>query len=110
MRRFPIALPAALFTALAAIFAGMLCSQISITTSEVQVYATVFDRKGNYVDGLTEDRFDIRDGGGRQKITYFESGSQELSCAILIDDDGKHEGRAARGEKLHLRDAGSNAR
>ena len=62
--------------------------QSSVFRSEsrlVEVYATVFDSRNHPVDGIGKDRFQIFEDGARQEIRSFESSSEELSCAILLD-------------------------
>ncbi|HEY1342341.1 MAG TPA: VWA domain-containing protein [Bryobacteraceae bacterium] len=54
----------------------------------VEVYATVMDQKGKYLDGLTRDRFEVRDNGTPQPLAVFETESAGLSCAILMDTTG----------------------
>jgi Ca-activated chloride channel family protein len=54
----------------------------------VEVYATVLDRKGKYLDGLPRETFQISDNGVPQPIAAFENNTAELSCAILLDTTG----------------------
>ena len=54
----------------------------------VDVYASVFDRKGNPVDGILKERFAILDAGSVQPIVSFETESKSISCAILLDTTG----------------------
>lgn len=54
----------------------------------VEVYASVFDQKGRYLDGLTRDRFSLVDDGTPQPIVAFEGETKEVSCAILLDTTG----------------------
>jgi Ca-activated chloride channel homolog len=54
----------------------------------VEVYATVRDNRGRYLDGLTKERFQVMDNGVTQTVTAFESNSARLTCAILIDTTG----------------------
>ena len=54
----------------------------------VEVYATVFDHKGRYLDGLSGSNFEVRDEGVPQPLVSFESNSSKLSCAILLDTTG----------------------
>lgn len=61
---------------------------IKVQVRLVEVYATVFDHKGNYIDGLGRDNFEIFEDGKPQKIASFETQSQPLSCAILLDTSG----------------------
>ena len=54
----------------------------------VEIYATVQDHRGHYVEGLTKDRFSIMDGDQAQEIVAFEPESVNLSCALLLDTTG----------------------
>jgi Ca-activated chloride channel family protein len=54
----------------------------------VEVYATVFDRGGRPVRGLTREQFEIRDDGLVQPIRAFETSDHSLSCALLLDTTG----------------------
>lgn len=57
----------------------------------VQVLATVYDRQGRYLDGLTQESFEVLDNAKAQPITAFETASAQsspLSCALLIDVTG----------------------
>lgn len=54
----------------------------------VEVYATVLDHHGHYLDDLPRDAFRILDNGAPQPIVSFESSATELSCAILLDTTG----------------------
>ena len=54
----------------------------------VEVYVSVFDRKGIPVDDLKKERFRVLDEGRPQPIVSFEPASDALSCAILIDTTG----------------------
>lgn len=72
----------------------------------VEVYATVFDHHGRYLDGLPGSSFALRDEGEKQPIVTFESNLSNLSCAILLDTTGSMF-RALPGVKnavLHLID------
>jgi VWFA-related protein len=54
----------------------------------VEVYATVFDHHGRYLDGLKGSSFELLDEGVPQPIVTFESNQSNLSCAILLDTTG----------------------
>jgi Ca-activated chloride channel homolog len=54
----------------------------------VEVYATVRDHNGRYLDGLSQDRFQVKDNGQVQPVLAFESNTAKLSCAILLDTTG----------------------
>src|SRR5215469_3386306 len=61
---------------------------IKVSVRLVEVYATVLDHKGKYVDGLGRDDFQILEDGKPQRISIFESNAGALSCAILLDTTG----------------------
>jgi Ca-activated chloride channel homolog len=61
---------------------------IKVNVRLVEVYATVLDHKGKYVDGLRRDDFQILEDGKPQRISIFESNAGALSCAILLDTTG----------------------
>jgi VWFA-related protein len=54
----------------------------------VEVYATVLDHKGRYIDGIPQEHFRISDNGQPQSITAFEGNAAGLTCAILLDTTG----------------------
>jgi len=54
----------------------------------VEVYATVTDGRGRYVDNLTADQFTLLDQRAPQGITAFEPQSNEVSCVLLLDTTG----------------------
>ena len=54
----------------------------------VEVYATVWDHNGRYLDGLPQDRFQVKDNGEVRPVVAFESTTAKLSCAILLDTTG----------------------
>ncbi len=56
--------------------------------SLVEVYATVFDHRGRYVAGLTQDQFEILDGGTACPISTFEPVTSGFRCALLLDRTG----------------------
>ncbi len=74
---------------LALSFGAMLLAQDgAVFRSEVrlvEVYATVFDHRGHYVDGLPGTSFELLDEGVKQPIVTFESNVSSLSCAIVLD-------------------------
>jgi len=61
---------------------------IKVEVRLVEVYATVYDHKGGYVDGLGREHFQIFDDGRSEQITNFETSGQSLSCGILLDTTG----------------------
>jgi VWFA-related protein len=77
------------------LLAAVFCATTVLTWAQfkaevrlVEVYASVYDRKGVPVDNLPKDRFRVSDDGLSQPIVSFESASDALSCAILIDTTG----------------------
>jgi Ca-activated chloride channel family protein len=63
-------------------------STIKVQVHLVEVYASVYDHKGQYVEGLGRDSFLVSEDGKPQKITNFEADTGKLSCAILLDTTG----------------------
>ena len=61
---------------------------IKVNVRLVEVYATVLDHKGKFIDGLRSDNFQILENGRPQRISIFESNADALSCAILLDTTG----------------------
>lgn len=54
----------------------------------VEVYATIRDQNGRYLDGLPRDRFEVRDNGEVRPLEVFESNAEKFSCAVLLDTTG----------------------
>ncbi len=54
----------------------------------VEVYATVTDSRGRYVDNLTRADFSLLEQQTAQNITSFEPQSNEVSCVLLLDTTG----------------------
>jgi Ca-activated chloride channel homolog len=54
----------------------------------VEAYATVTDSNGHYVDNLTADQFTLLDGPQTQSLVAFESHSNPVSVALLLDTTG----------------------
>ena len=54
----------------------------------VEVYATVTDGRGKYIDNLNGQEFTILDDKNPQAITAFEPQSNEVSCVLLLDTTG----------------------
>ena len=61
---------------------------IKVNAHLVEVYATISDQKGHYIDGLGRDSFQVFDDGKPQEIANFETTSEDISCAILLDTTG----------------------
>ncbi len=62
---------------------------IQITTSVVNVFATVRDRHNAIVGDLTQDDFKVYEDGVLQKITYFSKEvNMPISLAIMMDTSG----------------------
>src|SRR6516165_10636108 len=61
---------------------------IKVQVRLVEVYASIHDQKGHFVDGLSRESFQVLEDGKPQQIDLFDSTSQSLSCAILLDTTG----------------------
>ncbi len=51
----------------------------------VEVYATVTDRRGHFVDQLTEDDLLLAEDGKSQEITHFSAEDKPLRLVMLLD-------------------------
>jgi len=61
---------------------------IKVQVRLVEVYASIHDKKGHFVDGLSRENFEVLEDGKPQQIAAFDSTTQSLSCAILLDTTG----------------------
>lgn len=59
--------------------------QFTSGVNVVEVYASVTDRQGQPVKGLTRDDFEVREDGQPQAIATFTAGNVPLAVAIGID-------------------------
>jgi Ca-activated chloride channel family protein len=64
---------------------------LHVTAQLVEVPVTVLDSHGHYVDGLDRNEFKVMENGRPQTVKYFESSTDSLSCAILLDTTGSME-------------------
>jgi Ca-activated chloride channel family protein len=78
--------------ALVLFLTSWLCAQETPTFRSdvrmVEVYATVYDGKNRYVDGLQKQQFRLLDEGKAQEVLAFEGVKAEVSCAVLLDTTG----------------------
>jgi Ca-activated chloride channel family protein len=51
----------------------------------VEVYATVRDARGRYVDSLTAADFAVLENGEKLNVRAFESAQAEITCALVLD-------------------------
>jgi Ca-activated chloride channel family protein len=63
-------------------------ADFKVTGRLVEVYATVTDSRGRYVDNLSRTDFALLDQQSPQNITAFEPQSNEVSCVLLLDTTG----------------------
>ena len=69
---------------------------IKVEVRLVEVYASILDHKGRFVDGLDRESFQVLEDGAPQQIAAFETTTQSLSCAILLDTTGSMAGALPR--------------
>jgi Ca-activated chloride channel family protein len=60
----------------------------SVDVRAVQVNVAVLDRRGNFVRGLTKDRFRLREDGVLQTITNFGDENSPLELVLAVDVSG----------------------
>ena len=72
--------------ALAGLSAGSLATaQFASRVNVVEVYASVTDRAGEPVTGLTREDFVLRENGALQEVTTFAAGEFPLTVALALD-------------------------
>lgn len=54
----------------------------------VEVYATVTNTQGRYVDDLSRDLFQVLEEGRARPLAAFEPNTSSLTCALLLDTTG----------------------
>jgi Ca-activated chloride channel family protein len=72
----------------------------------VEVYATVTDNRGRYVDDLGAGQFSIVEAGHPQPVTAFENHTGKVSVALLFDTTGSMEATlpSLKAAALHMLD------
>jgi VWFA-related protein len=68
----------------------------------VEVYATVTDRRGRFVDGLTGREFVVAEDGWPQGISHFSAEDKPLKLAMLLDCSQSMARRDQAREKIEL--------
>ena len=76
---------AAVLLAVLAGAAATLHGQFTSSVNVVEVYASVTDRQGQPVKGLTREDFTVREDGRIQEVTTFAAGDFPLSVAVALD-------------------------
>jgi Ca-activated chloride channel family protein len=82
------ATPALAIALSAAVLTAQDGPQFRVESRLVAVYANVRNHKGEPLQGLSKDQFEVRDNGKMQPILFFESDEASFSCAILLDTTG----------------------
>ena len=58
---------------------------LRVETNLVSINVAVTDEKGNFVENLTKDQFDIFDNKIKQQIKYFKAKDTPVSFGIVYD-------------------------
>ncbi len=58
---------------------------ITINTDLINLSVAVMDAKGNYLENLQKEQFEIYDNGKKQTIEYFSAGDAPVSFGIVYD-------------------------
>src|SRR5436309_15530311 len=61
---------------------------IKVQVRLVEVYASIHDKKGHFVDGLSRKNFEVLEDGKPKQLADVDSPTQSLTCAILLDTTG----------------------
>jgi Ca-activated chloride channel homolog len=59
-----------------------------VESSVVEVQASIFDKRGNPLPNIPQERFRVTDAGQKQALLSFESAADRLSVALLLDITG----------------------
>jgi VWFA-related protein len=68
--------------------AGQDAPMFSTSSDLVVLHATVKDRRGGYVSGLTQEAFEVLEDGRPQPVTLFTSEDSPVTVGLLIDSSG----------------------
>ena len=66
----------------------------------VLVYASVANKAGLYVPGLTPDDFEVKDNGRKQTLTAFSAELQPITAVLMLDRSGSGPRPRLRPEEL----------
>ena len=90
----------------AAVVAVSVHGQFTSSVNVVEVYASVTDRQGQPVKGLSREDFTVREDGRVQQVTTFAAGDFPLSVAVALDRSfsmsGQRLAAAKSGARLFL--------
>jgi Ca-activated chloride channel family protein len=75
---------------------------IGVNVDLVLMYASVFDKKGDFVGGLKEDNFKVYEDGVEQKVASFSREDVPASMGILLDLSGSMKGKIDQVNKAAL--------
>lgn len=62
--------------------------KISVNVNLVVLHASVLDKKGHRIEGLTQDDFKVYENGVPQKLSVFAHADIPVTMGIVIDDSG----------------------
>jgi VWFA-related protein len=69
--------------------------EVSVQVDLVQLYATVRDRDGQFIGDLTEQNFEVREDGVRQKVRLFSHEDIAVTVGLVVDHSGSMRGKMA---------------
>lgn len=67
--------------------------EVSVNVDLVQVYATVRDREGKFVAGLSEGDFEVYEDGVRQTVRLFAHEDIPVTVGLVVDHSGSMKGK-----------------
>ena len=63
--------------------------RLNVSVDLVNIFATVRDTSGKYVDGLAAENFTVFENGVQQKVSFFSHDTQaNLSVGVVVDTSG----------------------
>ena len=73
--------------------------EISVNVNLVQVYATVRDRDGKFVGGLSARHFEVYEEGVCQTVRLFAHEGIPVIVGLVVDHSGSMKGKLVENEK-----------
>src|SRR6476661_7638732 len=104
MKALARGLTAAICIAVSALYApGQDDDVYTVDSSVVVLNATVADRSGRHVEGLTRNQFKVFEDGVQQELNFFAAEETPFAAVILLDTSGSMEERVTLARAAAIR-------
>jgi VWFA-related protein len=81
---------------------GQTAGKISLNVNLVVLHTSVFDDRGKFVDGLTQDNFRVYEDKVEQKLSIFKREDIPVSMGLVIDNSGSMRDKRPRVNEAAL--------